>query len=198
MTKTEKRWILTVLVPDRVGVLRDVTRAVAGFQGNIDAFRQSIVAGLYSLVLTVTFETPPELGALDRALRESLAIGPDEPALLIMPYGGSEASRPVGSRYVAMIRGRDRPGLLFHIASFLSRRSVNIEDWQVEFDGDEVIHIGQVTVPDAADIRRLQEDFRASLEELGLSASLCHENIFRATHEIYGLERGTPREEAHD
>lgn len=188
MKQREKRWIVTVLTPDRVGVLRDVTKVVAGLRGNIDGFRQSIVSGLYSLVLTVTFPDSPDPGELDRQLRASLGLAPGQPALLILPYGASEKPSRPGSIYVAMIRGKDRPGVLYRIASFLTRRNINIEDWQVEFDGDEVTHIGRVTVPGRIEISSLREEFRLALEQIGLRAALCHENIFRATNEIHGLE----------
>jgi hypothetical protein len=54
----------------------------------------------------------------------------------------------------------------------------------VEEEEGKVVYIAQVAVPEAADFRLLQEAFRDAMAPRGLTALLCHENIFRATNEI--------------
>ena len=46
------RYVIAVLLPDRVGALRDVTAAIVELQGNIAGIRQSVVDGYFSLVFT--------------------------------------------------------------------------------------------------------------------------------------------------
>ena len=42
-----RRFITSVLVPDRVGLLRDVTKGVFALEGNIGSIRQNVVDGYF-------------------------------------------------------------------------------------------------------------------------------------------------------
>ena len=64
------------------------------------------------------------------------------------------------------------------------QHGVNIADWQVEVANDQVVYIAQVRLPANADPRLVQQAFRDQMALHGLSATLAHENIFRATNEI--------------
>ncbi len=177
-----RRFITSVLVPDRVGLLRDVTRAVFALEGNICGIRQTVVDGFFTLVFTSDHPAavePETLRALLTASLESAAVV----TVLDCPET-HEAVVPTGSRFVVMTRGEDKPGTIFAITSFLVDRGVNIEDWMVEEESGQVVYIAQVVVPETADFRAIQEDFRAAMAERGLTGLLCHENIFRATNEV--------------
>ncbi len=177
-----RRFITSVLVPDRVGLLRDVTQAVFALEGNIGSIRQTVVDGFFTLVFTAEHPSqvmPEALRALLNASLESEAIV----TVLDCPET-RESVVPTGSRFVVMTRGEDKPGTIFAITSFLVDHGVNIEDWMVEEEGGQVVYIAQVVVPEAVDFRLLQDGFRSAMSERGLTGLLCHENIFRATNEI--------------
>jgi glycine cleavage system transcriptional repressor len=177
-----RRFITSVLVPDRVGLLRDVTRGVFSLEGNIGSIRQTVVDGFFNLVFTSEHPAqvmPETLRALLNSTLESEAVvtvldSPDAQAPVV----------PTGSRFVVMTRGEDKPGTIFAITSFLVEHGINIEDWMVEEEDGKVVYIAQVAVPEAADFRMLQESFREAMARRNLTALLCHENIFRATNEI--------------
>jgi predicted amino acid-binding ACT domain protein len=83
-----------------------------------------------------------------------------------------------------MTRGPDRAGTIHAISAFFVEHGINIEDWQAERDGADVIYTAQLAIPDAADFRMVQNAFRTRMNERGLTATICHENIFRATNEV--------------
>lgn len=178
-----RRFITSVLVPDRVGLLRDVTRGVFSLEGNIGRIRQTVVDGFFNLVFTSEHPaqvTPESLRALLDSTLETEAV--------VTVLDSPEAQPPAvsaGSRFVVMTRGKDKPGTIFEITSFLVEQGINIEDWMVgeEEDGN-IVYIAQVTVPENVDFRMLQESFHDAMASRGLTALLCHENIFRATNEI--------------
>ena len=177
-----RRLITSVLVPDRVGLLRDVTHAVFSLEGNIGGIRQTLVDGFFTLVFTSEHPaqvTPESLRALLSASLESDAVV----TVLDCPET-KDAAVPAGSRFVVMTRGDDKPGTIFAITSFLVDHGINIEDWLVEEEGGQVVYIAQVVVPEAVDFRTTQEGFRTAMAAHGLTGLLCHENIFRATNEI--------------
>jgi predicted amino acid-binding ACT domain protein len=177
-----RRFVTSVLVPDRVGLLRDVTQAVFSLEGNIGGIRQTVVDGFFTLVFTSEHPAQVTPEAL-RALLDA-SLEPEAVVTVLDSPETREAVLPTGSRFVVMTRGDDKPGTIFAITSFLVDHGVNIEDWMVEEESGQVIYIAQVVVPEAVDFRAIQEGFRASMAERGLTGLLCHENIFRATNEI--------------
>jgi glycine cleavage system transcriptional repressor len=177
-----KQAIISVLLPDRVGILRDVTRVVFDQGGNIVVIRQTIVHGFFSLVFTVVFERTADPAALSAALKGALDA---DAAVTVRPFARQPPMPlPAGSTYIVTTHGPDRPGTVYGISQFLVDRGINIIDWMVEGEQDDVVYIAEVVLPPEADFRQVQIDFRAEMARRGLRASICHQNIFRATSEI--------------
>jgi len=177
-----RRFITSVLVTDRVGLLRDITQAVFALEGNIGSIRQTVIDGFFNLVFTS--EHPGQVAP--ESLRSLLSSSLEAEAVVTVLDRPETRTQtvPDGSRFVVMTRGEDKPGTILAITSFLVEHGVNIEDWLVEEEDGKVVYIAQVVVPEAADFRMIQESFRVAMAARGLTALLCHENIFRATNEI--------------
>lgn len=179
---TTNRHIITVLLPDRVGALRDVTGVIVRLGGNIAGIRQTVVDGFFSLVFTAEHPATVTSGAIRDALVARLE--PDA-AISVQTYTSRPLPPlPAGARYVAMTRGPDRAGTIHAISAFFVEYGINIEDWQAEDEGSDVIYTAQIAIPETADFRAIQDAFRTRMHERGLSAAIYHENIFRATNEI--------------
>ncbi|MEI6212236.1 MAG: ACT domain-containing protein [bacterium] len=179
---TTSRQIISVLLPDRVGALRDVTAVIVKLEGNIAGIRQTVVDGFFSLVFTS--EHPAKVTSAE--IRDALAARL-EPGAAISVQAYTSCPLPplaTGGRYVAMTRGPDRAGTIHAISAFFVEHGSNIEDWQAEDEGSDVIYTAQITIPETADFSAIQEAFRTRMHERGLTAVICHENIFRATNEI--------------
>ena len=182
------RYVISVLVSDRVGMLRDVTSALTGLGANIDGISQTVVAGFFTLIVTATFEQAPSPAAIRDGIADNFA--PDEAAIVVRPWRPvAPAARAAGARYVVTITGRDRKGILRAVTDFLSRKGINIEDWYVEFDGPNVTHVGEITIPLRLDVAQVQAEFEPLLGGLGLVGTLQHDNIFRATNEVGPIRR---------
>lgn len=181
------RSVVAVLLPDRVGILRDVTAGIVALDGNIGGIRQTLVDGFFNLVFT--FEHPARVTG--EAIRRELASRLEPTAsVVVLPVPDRPATPvPAGSRYVAMTRGPDRPGAIHAISAFFVEFGINIEDWQVETEGADVIYTAQVSMPETLDFREVQSAFRSRLAPRGLTAAIYHENIFRATNEIGPIKR---------
>ena len=173
----------SILVPDRVGILRDVTKAVFSVEGNIGAIRQTIVDGFFSLVFTSTH--PQEITA--ETLKSILAGTLEENAVVAViqkEKHDPKTSIQSGPRYIVMTRGADKPGTICAISSFMVEHDINIEDWFVDEEDGEIIYIAQIVVPENIDFHKIQDDFKERMAAINLTGILCHENIFRATNEI--------------
>jgi len=181
---SKSRYVISVLVSDRVGVLRDITSAVTDLGANIDGISQTVVEGYFTVILTATFDKPSSPDKIRSAILENFRQ--DEASVAVRPHEKKGPPRRTvdGEGYVATITGKDRAGILKAVTSFLASKGINVEDWYVEFHGDYVTHIGEITVPRALDIKQIQEEFKQVVAPLGLRACFQHENIFRATNEV--------------
>ncbi len=188
---TSNRYVISLLVPDRAGVLRDISTAIATLNGNIDAINQTVQAGYFTVLMTASFPNhTTDLGAIEDGL--SAAFPEPGADFVVSPYSPGKRLRDTagGERYVITLTGIDRPGILKDVTTFLADRAINIEDWNVSFEArdqgtmPEVTHIGEITVPDHLDIKQLQADLRGVTGKLELVSCLYHINIFRAINEI--------------
>jgi glycine cleavage system transcriptional repressor len=179
-----QHFVVSVLVADRVGILRDITSAVTDMGANIDGISQTVVRGYFTVILTASMDRPHT----PQSVREAIAgnFAPGEASIVVRPYDpAADASYPTqGDRYVLTMTGKDRKGILKATTAFLAARNINIEDWYVIFEGDGVTHIGEITVPDRLDIKHVQAELAQTARELGLQSFIQHENIFRVTNEV--------------
>lgn len=185
MSSRTIRYAVSVLIPDRVGILRDIASAVAELGGNIFGISQTVVAGNFTVALAAEFPAavPPE------RVREAIRtrFPPDEASVAVRRH---KDHRPAGLRrddgdlFIVTLSGPDRPGILQAVTEFLADRGINIEDWRVVFDPHGVTQVGEVTMPRHLDLKQVQDDLRQTLKPLAQASSLQQVNIFRATNEI--------------
>lgn len=176
------RFVISVLAPDRVGLLRDITGVIFRNQGNIDQIRQSIVGGFFNLVFLSNHPDGISRDALAGELGQTLGA---VAAVSVLPGKGVSESSPVeGENFIVTTRGPDKPGTVHAISSFFVDNGVNIEDWAVSEEQGEILYTARVCIPAGADFRTLQKAFKDRFADLGLDAGLYHENIIRATNEI--------------
>jgi glycine cleavage system transcriptional repressor len=176
--------VASVLVPDRVGILRDITSAVTDFGAAIDGISQTVVEGYFTVILTASLagqRTAPELAA---AIQANFPEGVAD--IVVRPYADPDQRPPAAGRerYVVIVTGPNRPAVLKTVTTFLAQRYVNIETWDVRYDDPYVTHVGEVTVPALLDIKQMQDELRHLMAQLGMTTCIQHENIFRATNEV--------------
>ncbi len=176
--------LITVIVPDRVGILRDVTGVVFHHGGNLTDLRQNIMGGQFALTCMAVFESARDWDAIERDLRHALAEEPAHVAVMPRPAETAASAIP-GERYVAAVSGADSPGWVHRVASLFADFGVNIEDWRHDrSDPARTLTFGAVRVPPDCDVRALQAALCEEMERHDMTASLRHENIFRATNEV--------------
>ncbi len=184
MAETDpNRFMISLVVPDQSGILRDLTATVTDLNANIDNISQTVVAGYFTCLLTAEFPPQTETATIRRMLQERLGnAGAEWIVMPCLPHTG----RPniSGDRYVVTLHGTDRKGILKALTTFMADRNINIEDWYVEIKGDQATHVGELTIPAKLDIAQIQADLRDVAEPLRLACCLHHENVFRAMQEI--------------
>jgi glycine cleavage system regulatory protein len=152
--------ILTVIGPDRPGLVRALAQAVAEHGGSWLESRMGRLGGQFAGIVLV--EAPESLPAALRALEsEGLRIDIHHPA--------PEAAMPAGGeRLTVEVVGHDRPGIVRDVALVLAAHGVNIEELVTDaasgsFSGETLFRATAVVrAPDQAAVAAI----RAGLELL--------------------------------
>jgi glycine cleavage system regulatory protein len=156
--------VLTLLGPDRPGMVESVADAVARLGGNWLESRMAHLAGKFAGILRV--EVPPDqFAALVKALEELESTG-----LKIMIERSEPVPEAIGTRTIELdLLGLDRPGIVRAVSQLLVQNGGNVEELRTDrssapMSGDLLFRANiRVAVPAEVDLSRL----RAGLERLG-------------------------------
>jgi glycine cleavage system regulatory protein len=153
--------ILTVVGPDRPGLVRALAEAVAARNGSWLESRMARLAGQFAGIVLV--EAPD-------ALLDDLHALESQGLRITAQTGTAGAPIPTESPRLALeVVGNDRPGIVRDISQVLSASHVNIEELTTgvvsgSFSGEPLFRVAAfVRAPDQAAV----EAVRAGLEELG-------------------------------
>jgi glycine cleavage system transcriptional repressor len=181
-----KDYILSVMAQDRVGIVRDVSSALAGIGGNITHLSQTVMRGYFTLIISV--EMPDERTQLEirQAIERKGEVG--ELEVSVRPFVEATACETCASdRFTLSMQGRDQAGIIARTTSYLAERGINIEDFYSYVHDGVLLMLAQVSIPAGVDAEEVQTGLEAVGEEYGLVVHLQHENIFRATSDVRSL-----------
>ena len=151
--------ILTVVGPDRPGLVRALAQSVAARGGSWLESRMARLAGQFAGIVLVN--APESLIADLRALESE--------GLRITVQQGASVAAVAGERLALEVVGNDRPGIVRDVARVLTEHGVNIEELTTgvvsgSFSGETLFRATAfVRAPDAAALAAI----RAGLEFLG-------------------------------
>ena len=156
--------VLTVLAPDRTGLVEMLAERIAAAGGNWEESRMARLAGQFAGILLVTCdaERSDEVAAAVRGLgsaglQVTVRASPDASP-------GAAPGTPLG----LVLTGGDRPGIIRDVSRVLAERGVNVEELESEvssapMSGERLFtaHARLLVPPTLA-----LADLRASLEKL--------------------------------
>ncbi len=176
-------FIVTVMARDRVGIVRDVSSALAGLGGNITNLSQTVVREYFTLIISV--EMPDE--HTEPEIREAVAGSgaPGEIEVGVKPFHEAAEVSKVGTEpFTLTMQGRDRPGIIARTTSYLAERGINIDDFYSYVHDGILLMLAEVSIPTGIDVEAVQAGLEGVGGEFGLIVHLQHENIFRATSDV--------------
>lgn len=154
--------VLTLIGPDRPGLVEAVAEVIAAHGGNWLESRMAHLAGKFAGVLRV--EAPAEQTA---ALTVALSKLQDQ-GLRVMAEASTQVAEPSGRTMELELVGLDRPGIVREISQLLAREGVNVEELHTDrssapMSGEMLFSArARVRLPAQADTGRL----RAGLERM--------------------------------
>ncbi|MCL5098660.1 MAG: ACT domain-containing protein [Candidatus Omnitrophica bacterium] len=119
--------VMTIIGPDRPGLVDSVATIVAEHGGNWLESRMSRLGGQFAGILRIQLPSDNE-AALGQALRQLESLGITAVVLADQPPGTATPKRLTRIEIV----GQDRPGIVRQISHALARHGVNVEELNTE------------------------------------------------------------------
>jgi glycine cleavage system regulatory protein len=156
--------ILTLVGPDRPGLVREISERVLAHGGSWLESRMTRLAGQFAGIARVEL-ADDAVGALTTALHD---LEPDGYRVVVQGAIGEAPDHTKRSLELDVI-GQDRPGIVRAITGILTAQNINIEELTTNvvsgsFSGETLFQAeARLRVPDEVDLAALQHD----LERLG-------------------------------
>ena len=164
--------VMTLIGPDRTGLVESVARAVAGHGGNWLESRMCRLGGEFAGILRIEIpeeEKSPLLAALKKIPGLNVVVQPDSKPALSAP----------GRQTRLEIVGSDRPGIVREITGALARAGVNVEEFSSEvvsapMSGETLFKAGaRLQLPEVCDLAALKKDLEKIAADLLVDVSLA-------------------------
>ena len=156
--------VMTIIGPDRTGLVESVAKIVAEHGGNWLESRMSHLGGQFAGILRIHLPAENQ-SALVAALQKLSGL------TVVVQQGQKEVVQPSPSVSLEIV-GHDRPGIVRQISSTLVRHGVNVEELDTEcvsapMSGETLFKAhAQVHVPASCDVSALRKDLEQIAHEL--------------------------------
>lgn len=179
--------IIAVFGKDRPGILASVSEVLAERSCNIENVSQNILQRQFAGVFVVSLPATMSVATLQQILHRAL-----EPMQLVVHVNDLETdeSFDVGpcEAFIVTTKGPDRVGLVARMTRTFADHQVNVTNLKAVFKGgvnpSDNFMIYEVDVPQALDLRSLTRTLGETAEDLGLTLTIQHRNIFEAINRL--------------
>ena len=165
---------MTIISPDRTGLVESVARVVAEHGGNWLESRMCRLGGEFAGILRVEIPAEKKSALLD-ALQKLQAGG-----LQIVVRGGQPVSVAASDRQTRLeIIGADRPSIVREITAALARAGVNVEEFSSEItsapmSGETLFKAeARLQLPAGCDLAALKTDLEKIAADLLVDVSFA-------------------------
>ena len=165
--------VMTIISPDRTGLVEAVARAVAEHGGNWLESRLCRLGGEFAGILRVEIPAAKKSALLD-ALQKLQTNG-----LQIVVRDDAPVSAASGRQARLEIVGADRPGIVREITSALARAGVNVEEFSSEvasapMSGEILFKAAaRLQLPERCDLAALKRDLEKIAADLLVDVSFA-------------------------
>ncbi|MET0425892.1 MAG: ACT domain-containing protein [Actinoplanes sp.] len=156
---------ITVIGPDRTGIVADVAEALAGVGANLTDSTMTRLRGHFTMTLICTGPTAAEVEtALEPLAGVVTAVRKVEPE--------SDAAEG-GEPYVVSVHGADRLGIVAAVTREVAGAGGNITDLSTRLAGSLYVLIAEVDLPTGS-ADELAQRLAVAAAELGVEVTLRH------------------------
>jgi glycine cleavage system regulatory protein len=170
-----KSLVLTIIGPDRRGLVERLSETIAAYDGNWVESRMATLAGQFAGLLWVM--VPAEQG---QPLEQALKSLESEGLRVVVESGEDQTPAPPRSLRLELV-GHDRPGIVRDLSRALRLRNINVEElasecYSAPMSGERLFRARvDLGVPGGTDMNELLKALEDLAEQLALDASFEHQ-----------------------
>jgi glycine cleavage system transcriptional repressor len=157
---------ITVIGPDRTGIVADVSEALAGVGANLSDSTMTRLRGHFAMTLICT---GPDAGTVEKALAPLSADGRLLATVRAVPPETDTAG--AGEPYLVSVHGADRLGIVAAVTRVVAAAGGNITDLTTRLTGPLYVLVAEVEVPPGV-VDGLATRLAEAAEELGVDVTL--------------------------
>jgi glycine cleavage system transcriptional repressor len=154
---------ITVIGPDRTGIVADVSEALAGVGANLTDSTMTRLRGHFTMTLICTGPAADEASAALAPLKDVVTE-----VRVVEPEKNTEDQ---GEPYVVSVHGADRLGIVAAVTRVVAAEGGNITDLSTRLAGKLYVIIAEVDVP-AGVADELAQQLAVAAAELGVEVTL--------------------------
>ena len=182
------KMVVSVLGPDRPGIIAAVANCLLEVDGNIENVAQTILQSEFSGTFIVLVPENVTLSVLGQKLNQVM----DDLSMrvFVKKLTAPDANPAVtySEPFVITTRGPDRKGLVAAITAVIAGFGVNVTNLQAVFKGGDDpnrnIMIYEVDLPEGIDMEKFKTALRDKAAELDLRISIQHRDVFKAINRV--------------
>ena len=154
---------ITVIGPDRTGIVADVSEALAGVGANLSDSTMTRLRGHFAMTLICT---GPTTEGVERALAPLKGV-----LTTVREVAPEEDPDAAGEPYLVSVHGADRLGIVAAVTRVVAAAGGNITDLTTRLTGPLYVLIAEVDVPPGG-ADDLAAQLAVAAQELGVDVTL--------------------------
>jgi glycine cleavage system regulatory protein len=172
----QRMLVMTVIGPDRPGLVDTVAGLVAEHEGNWLESRMSRLGGQFAGILRVALPAAKEAAFIE-ALRGLASRG----LTVVAHTDQTKTTAPAGRLSVVEIVGQDRPGIVRQISHALAEYGVNVEELRTEcasaaMSGETLFKARtRLSIPESCNVEEIRRKLEKIAEDLIVDISFADE-----------------------
>jgi glycine cleavage system transcriptional repressor len=153
---------ITVIGPDRTGIVADVAEALAGVGANLTDSTMTRLRGHFTMTLVCTGPSAPEV---------SKALEPLTDVVTSVRQVSPSSAADGGEAYVVSVHGADRLGIVAAVTRVVAAEGGNITDLSTRLSGTLYVLVAELDLP-PGNADELAEQLAVAASELGVEVTL--------------------------
>lgn len=185
MSPQSIEYIISITSRDRIGIVHEISGALAELAGNIADSRQSVMCGYYTMIMRAGFPAAVTRQVIEAKLAEVDAKSPTPLNILVNSI--DEPLPDLGNpenRYVLTASGTDQIGFVARVAGFCVKHQINILDLSTTLSHGEFVMMLEMDLSRCGSVSVVREALAEFGREQSLRVVLQHYDIFKAVNEI--------------
>ncbi|MGE3315039.1 MAG: glycine cleavage system protein R [Planctomycetaceae bacterium] len=179
-----RKYIITLMAANRVGILSAVTTAMTELGGDLQEVSQTVMQKFFTIIMAAEFPDHRDPQVIVEHIRGFCRPFGIEVSLKDPAQEPETAGSGTIEKYFLTAVGEDRPGMIRQISARLAQDGIDITDLYAKRGDDRsFVMIMELAVPSGVDTLKLQRELEDLGSSVGLSAALQHEDIFVATND---------------